>query len=304
MKLPGPVASVIGCGSRRSRCKRQSIWSRRRAATLSLMVVVTTWGILAAADEEATPDAAAAPAAGPGSMYSRPIRFEVRVGAWLPQTRTNQKTDNSADDRINFRNLDVTPDNAFPVGEVAIVLFGHHRFRAEYWDSTSSGRTFLNRNITFNGTLFPSGSNIESTVEASATKFGYELLLINAPEMRLGVGGGAQIFSSKSQIQLTSSAVKSTRQDERTIWFLSGNLAIDVSFLELFANVDALSYDRKSLFDGRAGAAIQFEFPPGSPLFSFGGGADWRVWNTKIEDSDIDAEWTVQGLELFLFVRF
>lgn len=275
---------------------------------LTVFMYLSIWigGIvstLPSADGVPDPVVAPAPAVNPG-FYSSPIRFDLRVGAWLPQIRSNQKANNTPDDRVNFHNLDVSPDNAFPQGEIALTILNRHRFRAEYWDSTSSGKAFLSRNITFDGTLFPTGSNVESTVELSALKLAYEFLIIDVRPVRLGLGGGAQIFSSKSQIKLTSGASKASREDDRTVWFLSGDLALNVSFLELFLNVDTLSYGDAALFDGRAGAALAFDLPPDSPIATIGAGADWRVWDTRIDDDDLDAEWTVQGLELFLFLRF
>ena len=90
----------------------------------------------------------------------------------------------------------------------------------------------------------------------------------------------------------------------RTIWFLSGDLAFNLAFLELFGSVDTLSYGTAALFDARAGVAINFDIPSGSPVVALGGGADWRIWDARIDDDSMDAEWTVQGLEVFLFVRF
>ncbi|HTL51331.1 MAG TPA: hypothetical protein VL860_02020 [Planctomycetota bacterium] len=239
----------------------------------------------------------------PTGVLSSAVSFQVRVGGWLPQTRTNTKADNPGESRVNFSNLSVDPKSVIPEADFSLTLLRTHKFRIGYWNSTQEGRTTLSNAITFDGTTFPSSTAVKSTVELSVVKLGYEYVL-DGEWLRLGFGFGADFISTQEQIKQQGGGLQGKLDDSLVVPFVSGEAAVLFAGWEIFANIDLIHYGSAYLFDGRAGISYGYDLPPGVATFSIGGGADWRIWDVMVDNSKQNAEWTQQGLELFVFLRF
>lgn len=240
----------------------------------------------------------------PTGVLNTAIGFQIRIGGWLPQTRSHAKIDDPGESRVNFSNLSAKPEDVIPALDLGVTLLSTHKIRLGYWDSTQEGKTTLGAALTYDGTTFPGSTNIKSTVELSVIKVGYEYMLLDGEFLKLGAGLGVDIISTKGQIQATGAALSGKQDDQLFVPFISGEASMVFGGFSLFANVDLMHYGPVYMFDGRAGASFGFDIPPQAGVLTLGLGVDWRIWDVAVDNSSYEAEWAQQGLEFFAFARF
>ncbi|MGH7145977.1 MAG: hypothetical protein ACREJ2_17845 [Planctomycetota bacterium] len=242
--------------------------------------------------------------ASPTGWIDTAIGFQIRIGAWLPQTRSDAKTGNPGDSRVIFSSLDVKPKDAIPEFDFNIDILKTNRLRVGYWSSSQEGTTTLGNALQFNGQTFPSNTNVKSTVDLSVLTAGYEFMLLDGETFRLGLGIGADFIQSTEKIEQQGGPLSAKRSDSWTIPFVSAEAGVYFGGFGVFGSANVMEYGQAYMVDGRVGVSYGYDFPPGVSLFTIGGGVDWRVWDVHVDYSKVNAEWTQQGLEVFGFFRF
>ena len=279
-----------------------------RSSFWTVVAVMLLGGAMApaAAVETAFPGSSLTAWFGPerAGVLSSAVGFSLRAGAWLPQTRSNTKLDKPGESRVNYNSLSVDPQSALPEIDFNITILRTHKLRVGYWSSTQEGKTTLSNAITFNGTVFPSTTPVKSNVDLSVVKLGYEWMVVDGEWLRLGVGLGADLISTQEQIKQTGGGLAAKQNDNLVVPFFSGEAAMMFGGVEIFATMDLIHYGSAYLFDGRAGISYGYDFPPGVSAFTVGLGVDWRIWDVMVDNNDLNAEWTQQGLEIFAFFKF
>lgn len=113
-----------------------------------------------------------------GEVY----RIEVSGGVWSPTVFgsiavTNDQID-AQGSTIDFVNDLGFKNTRFPDLRVVLRPAKKHKFRVQYTPVKYSGESVIDRNIIFNGILYPSNIPVNSTFEWKVWRFGYEYDII------------------------------------------------------------------------------------------------------------------------------
>lgn len=122
-----------------------------------------------------------------GEVY----RIEVSGGVWSPTVFgsiavTNDQIE-AQGTTIDFVNDLGFKDTRFPDLRVVLRAAKKHKFRVQYTPVSYSGESVIDRNIVFNGILYPVNMPVNSTFDWKVWRFGYEYDIIYRDRGYLGI---------------------------------------------------------------------------------------------------------------------
>jgi outer membrane protein len=228
-----------------------------------------------------------------GSAFAAP-GFEVgaRGAYWFPKLTGSAQTSAIGDTRFDFKDTLGVNDEDIPFGE-AFLRFGNTTLRVGYTQLTFDGNKTISDNVTFNGTTYFAGENVNSSLDMKMLdgELQFDFLRPDVGVAGFNLGLLLKVKYVDGQVELRSVSQGATVKDFKAPIPMVG-AAAGVGFLKDMVRVDAraagIAYSGNHLYDADAYAS----FAP-LPFVRIQGG--YRHIDLKIDEDGTLASFKLSG---------
>jgi outer membrane protein len=228
-----------------------------------------------------------------GSAFAAP-GFEVgaRGAYWFPELTGSAQTNALGDTRFDFKDTLGVKDEDIPFGE-AFLRFGNTTLRVGYTQLTFDGNKTISDNVTFNGTTYFAGENVNSSLDMKMLdgELQFDFLRPGVGVAGFNLGLLLKVKYVDGQVELRSVSQGATVKDFKAPIPMVG-AAAGVGFLKDMVRVDAraagIAYSGNHLYDADAYAS----FAP-LPFVRIQGG--YRHIDLKIDEDGTLASFKLSG---------
>jgi outer membrane protein len=228
-----------------------------------------------------------------GSAFAAPgFEVGVRGAYWFPELTGDAQTDTIGDTRFDFKDTIGVKDENIPFGE-AFLRFGNTTLRVGYTQLTFDGNKTISDNVTFNGTTYFAGENVNSSLDMKMLdgELQFDFLRPDVGVAGFNLGLLLKVKYVDGQVELRSVSQGATVKDFKAPIPMVG-AAAGVGFLKDMVRVDAraagIAYSGNHLYDADAYAS----FAP-LPFVRIQGG--YRHIDLKIDEDGTLASFKLSG---------
>lgn len=197
---------------------------------------------------------------------------------------------------------DLDLDDSSGIMAEAALAFGDVKLTVGYLPLSFDGNSLLSRSVVFDGTLYPVGTQVDSSLDVNILDVGLTWFIINLDDVptrfQLGVELGVKVADAETSI--TESLTSATEEASETLPIPTLGLRARVAFSDFVGvsgRVGYLGYSGNHFLD----ADIQLEV---SPLPFAGIFAGYRYIDLAIDESDVFVDTQLSGFYGGAFVRF
>ena len=120
--------------------------------------------------------------------------LSVSVGVFLANYETEVRKSSGDTDGENISledDLGLDDDDEIPVVSIAFRSWERHKFFFSYMGMDRDAKEVLDEDLSFDGFVFPAGTQVETEYDIDMYRLGYSYLLVQNEEWELGLSAGA-----------------------------------------------------------------------------------------------------------------
>jgi len=171
---------------------------------------------------------------------------------------------------------------------------GRHHLSFSYYRAEYEGANVLNRDIIFNGEIFPAGERISSSLNYDTydVKYQYDFLDLENVLAGFSLGAVVRVEVFEGEAEITSQTLNQTEREDFTfpvpLLGLNFHLGLLADILEARVLATGITYGDGTVFDGQADVS----WTP-FPFLDIHGG--YRFFYVDVDSSDVEADFSTSG---------
>ena len=235
---------------------------------------------------------------------------EIRLGAFksrIDSTLLLDPTEAQPGDEIDLEDfLGIADNETVAQLDVLYRIAHYHRLELGYFELKRSSPTTLQRDLWLGGTLYPEGTDVDSSSESRLLRLGYSYSLMRDRQKELGLTAGLAYWSFESKV----SADEQQESDRVRIESLLPTIGVFGSVplgdeWRLAADIDLFTLEFDHYEGYMAYLSLDLERKLGE---NFGAGLGYNFYGTRLKSKTDDLDGTLrvryQGPKVYLSMRF
>ena len=243
---------------------------------------------------------------GPDKDQNTEIRLGV-FGSRIDSTLLLDATEAQPGDDLDLEDFLGIADNETVAQLDVLYRIGYyHRFELGYFELKRNSATTLQRDLWLGGTLYPEGSDIDSSSESELLRLGYSYSLMRDGQKELGLTAGLAYWSFESTVNADDQQASGRASIESLLPTIGifGSAPLSDKW-RLAADIDlfALEFDHYEGYMAYLSLDLERKFGE-----TFGAGLGYNFYGTRLKSKTDQLDGTLrvryQGPKVYLSLRF